>query len=121
MQVFKFFILLLILIASSIIGLLISKKYSNRVQELRELKNALNMLETKIKFTYEPLPEIFKQISQNVSQNISEIFVKANEQIKVTTVKEAWDFAIKNTMLDINDEDKGIIKNLGNLLRKNRC
>ena len=55
MQVFKFILLMLIFGGSSYIGLLISKKYSKRTEELKQIKTALNMLETKIKFTYEPL------------------------------------------------------------------
>ena len=52
MIIIKFIILITIFGASTSIGFLMSKKYKNRVIELREFKNAINILETKIKFTY---------------------------------------------------------------------
>ena len=42
----KTFILLLIFIGSLNAGKIIAKKYSNRVQELRDMKNALYMFFT---------------------------------------------------------------------------
>ena len=53
----KLFILFLIFLSSLKAGKIIAKKYSNRVDELKEMKNALNMFLTKIKFTYESIPE----------------------------------------------------------------
>lgn len=121
MQVFKFILLILVFGGSSYIGLLISKRYSNRAEELKQIKSALNMLETKIKFTYEPLPEIFKQISKTVPENVGNIFDIANSKIESYTVKDAWKKAIDVANLSLNKEDKNILKELGNLLRPNRC
>lgn len=56
-------IFLLIFLVSTAIGIMISKKYSNRVKDLREIKNSLNIFKTKIRYTYNPIPEIFKEIS----------------------------------------------------------
>lgn len=117
MQVFKFFVLIIIWAISSYIGIIISKRYSNRVQELREVKNALNFLETKIKFTYQPLPEIFTQLSQSLSDNIGNIFALANHKMEVFSTKEAWEYGIENSSLNLNDEDKNVLKELGKLLR----
>ena len=61
MYILKYFMLLMIFIASSLIGKFISKKYSYRLEELEKLKNSLNIFKTKIKFTYEPIPEIFNK------------------------------------------------------------
>lgn len=122
MIIIKTIILMLIFGGSTSIGYLISKKYANRVMELKEFKNAINMLEAKIKFTYEPIPEIFKQISKNLDKNISEIFKKASEYIINITTKDAWNKAIEETKetLCLNNEDINIIKKLGNMLRENR-
>ena len=79
MQVIKYIMLFLILISSSLIGRFLSKKYVYRLQELEEMRNALNILKTKIKFTYEPIPEIFNEISENMNKNIGSIFKTANE------------------------------------------
>ena len=78
MQIIKYFILFLILVFSSMIGRFISKRYVYRLQELEEMKNTLNILKSKIKFTYEPIPNIFEEISKNSSRNIGQIFEKAN-------------------------------------------
>lgn len=120
MIIIKFMILLTIFGASTSIGILMSKKYKNRVVELREFKNAINTLETKIKFTYEPIPEIFSQISTMVKNNISDIFKKAREYMEDNTTKEAWDKAIEQLTphLNLNNEDIKILQDLGNLLGK---
>ena len=81
MQIIKYFILFLILVFSSMIGKFISKRYVYRLQELEEMKNTLNILKNKIKFTYEPIPDIFKEISNNSNKNIGQIFKKAEEKM----------------------------------------
>ena len=55
MIIIKYIILLLLLISSSYIGILISKKYQGRVKELKEMKSYLTIFTTKIKLTYEPI------------------------------------------------------------------
>ena len=70
----KTFILLLIFLGSVKAGKIIAKKYSNRVKELRDMKNALNMFENKIKFTYEDIPTVFKDISKKINGNVGNIF-----------------------------------------------
>ena len=74
MEILKYIILFFIFWTSSFIGILVSKRYSNRVKELQEMKSALLMFEAKIKFTYEPIPEIFKEISNKFSEHIEELF-----------------------------------------------
>ena len=64
-------IYILIFTISTHIGILISKQYSNRLIELKELKTALNILKTKMRFTNEPLHIIFKDISNTSKGNIS--------------------------------------------------
>ena len=111
-----------ILIYSSIflvcptIGLLKSQKYIYRVNELREFKNALNMFKTKIKFTYEPLPEIFRQISGAIKPNIGSIFKIASYNMNFFSAGDAWNKAIDTDILNINLEDKNVLKNLSKLL-----
>ena len=75
MYIFKYILLILIFLLSTAIGMVISKMYENRVTELKEFKNNLNIMKTKIKFTYEPLEEIFKQISKdNSTRNRKDIW-----------------------------------------------
>ena len=73
MIVLKGFLLIGIFLISTVLGVGISKKYQTRVKELKELLTALNMFEEKIKFTYEPIPDVFFEISQNTSKSIWKI------------------------------------------------
>lgn len=116
MLMIKYVILTIILGVSILIGILISRKYKDRVIELTEFRNSLNILENKIKFTYEPLQEIFKQISENLENNISSIFENTNKNLKRMNMQEAWNKAIDESKLNLNKEDISIIKNMGKLL-----
>ena len=80
MQIVKYFMLLLVFISSSLIGKYISKKYTYRLKELEEFKNILNVFKSKIRFTYEQIPEIFKEIANNTKENIAEIFERARKK-----------------------------------------
>lgn len=114
----KLFILFLIFLSSLKAGKIIAKKYSNRVDELKEMKNALNVFLTKIKFTYESVPETFSEIGNNINGNIGKIFRTASENMKEKAAGEAWKEVIEKTETSLTDEDKSIIKNLGRMLGK---
>lgn len=114
----KTFILLLIFIGSLNAGKIIAKKYSNRVQELRDMKNALNMFLTKIKFTYEAIPVSFNEIGNNINGNIGKIFRTASENMKEKSAGDAWEEVIDKMQTSLTNEDKDIIKSLGKLLGK---
>lgn len=116
MQILKYILLLIIFSLSTIIGITISKMYENRVKELREFKGILNIIKTKIKFTYEPLAEIFKQISKDNSTNVEKIFAQIATQIQYKQVREAWSECIQEADISIKQEDKDILKKLGKLL-----
>lgn len=112
----KYFILFLILVGSSLIGRFLSKKYVYRLEELEEMQNALNIFKSKIKFTYEPIPEIFDEISKNANKNIGNIFQTAKEKMNQTTANIAWEEAIQETVTNLKEEDKQTLKTLSKLL-----
>lgn len=114
----KVFILLFIFLGSLQAGKIIAKKYSNRVIELKEMKNALNMFLTKIKFTYESVPESFQEIGNNIGGNVGKIFRTASENMKEKSAGEAWEETIEKVETSLTEEDKGIIKKLGRMLGK---
>lgn len=118
MQIIKYLTLILILSLTSYIGILISKKYLNRVKDLKEMKNALNMFSTKIKFTYEPIPQTFKEISQKTKPNISNIFRNAYEKMNTNSAGKAWEEALEESSTNMIKEDIEVLKNLSNLLGK---
>lgn len=118
MLIIKIIIYSFIFLSSSLIGILISKKYENRVNELKEFKNALNIFKTKIRYTYEPIPDIFMEISENINSNISNVFYEAACKMDVLAAGEAWGLALKMEDLNINEEDKNVLFNLSKLLGK---
>ncbi len=118
MLIIKFTSLIMILILSSYVGIIISNKYKNRVLELKEIKKALNIFETKIKYTYEPIPDIFTEISANLNDRVAKIFKNASNKMSTTTAKEAWIEAVSESKNSMTKEDIDVIKGLGKLLGK---
>ena len=116
----KYFMLFLVFIASALIGKYISQKYKFRVDELEEIKNSLNIFKSKIKFTYEPIPEIFKQISENTNKNVSKLFSNAVERMQTDSARVAFEKSVDEYSGNLNIEDKQAIKSLSKLLRNNR-
>ena len=118
-MIIKFLILLLVFASSLSIGFLIAKKYENRVKELKDMKNALNIFETKIKFTYASVPEIFEEIAKQFGEEIvGQIFRSASILMKDKSAGEAWNEGIDTVNSNMTLEDKSTIKNLGKLLGK---
>ena len=107
-----------IICCSTRIGILISKRYKYRLEELDELKNEFKIIENKIKYTYEPLEEIFKQTAEISNCTIKELFNNAAQNIKNIGAENAWKNAIESTALNIKKEDKQVLKEFGTLLGK---
>ena len=118
MLILKAIILLIIFSVSSFVGINLSKKYSSRVKELKEIKSALNMFEEKIKFTYETIPDVFFEISQNTSESISKIFEEASYNMKMMSAGLAWEKAIDESNTKLTKEDKETLKGLAKMLGK---
>ena len=116
MQFIKYCMLFLVFLSATLIGKYISQKYKFRLDELEEMKNALNIFKSKIKFTYEPLTEIFNQISQEKSSKIEEIFENMTYKLEFENVKYSWMDAIQEADISITQEDKDILKELGKVL-----
>lgn len=116
MLIFRLFIIAMIIVTSSIIGILFSKKYANREKEIKELKNALNIFSTKIKFTYEPIPNVFMEISNKINGNIGKLFARAASRMQETSAGEAWKQALLESKNNLNSEDILVVQNLARLL-----
>ena len=116
MIVIKYLILFLILVASTLIGRSLSKKYVYRLKELEEIKNSFNILKTKIKFTYEPIPELFQELENTKCRNVGNIFKLAKEKMENENISTAWENAIEESATNLKKEDKEILKSLGKLL-----
>ena len=119
----KYIFLGLILLGSTSIGFLISKKYLNRVNELNCFLKNVNILQNKMKFTQKPLNEIFEELADlETNKQISNFFEIQNVKIKNKPMAEAWNEAIlesKNS-LNLKQDDINLVATLGNVIRKNR-
>ena len=106
MQILKYFMLFLLLVSASLMGKILSKRYVYRLEELEEIKTDLNILKTKIKFTYEPLPQIFSEFGSENRGNISNIFKNATKKMEKLNAEEAWEEAVEESATNLNIEDK---------------
>lgn len=118
-MIIKYIFMILIFVISILIGNSISMKYKDRVAELKDFKSALNLLKAKIKYTYEPIPEIFLEISKKFENTVGGIFKISRENMKISTAGKAWESAVDDyILLNISKEDKKVLKGLGKLLGK---
>ena len=118
MYIFKWILLLTVFCTSTIIGLLISKKYSNRLKILKEMKNALNIFEVKINFSCETIPEIFGEISHKIKGTVGKIFSDTIKNMETMVAGDAWECAIDGNSETLKIEDVNSLKPLGKLLGK---
>ncbi len=110
MILIKSVILCAIFGGSALIGIMISNKYRYRTTQLREMKKALNFLEAKIEYTYEPLADIFIDISNNIKREIGSIFKVAAIKMKDISAQEAWEYSVDISQTSLNSQDLYIVK-----------
>lgn len=116
MQVVKYIILFMILVLSSALGKILSKKYVYRLEELEEFKNSLNIFKNKIRFTYEPIPDIFDEISETKVKNVGIIFKNAKEKMNIENANVAWEKSVEESNNNLKEDDKNVLKTLSKLL-----
>ncbi len=118
MLVIKYIMLILLFLATTKLGQLLSQKFVYRLEELEDMENALNMFKAKIKFTYSPIPEIFQEITKSIGTNVSNIFIKATEKMKFLSAEDAWINSVEELKnnTNFNEEDIKTIKLLGKML-----
>lgn len=118
---FKILGIILIVFSTSFLGYLKANSYKNRIYELNEFKKGVELFETEIKFLKSPLSEAFLKIGQNLSGNISDLFVEfskrynLNESDNVTAI---WDNIIdKNSAyFSLAKSDVSLLKEFGIML-----
>lgn len=118
-MIFIKYILISFIFAATIqIGNIKSKKFINRVVELEQMSNMLNIFKAKIKFTCLTLQEIYNQIYEDNKNNIGKIFKDTAEYINNNNASEAWNLALDgaNKITSLTKEDIDALKNLGKML-----
>ena len=114
----KFLDMILIIVICAYIGINKAKSFSTRVLKLRDLKSAFNIFKTKLEFTYEPVKEIFCEISELVYSNKKNIFKSYVENMNQDNFNDAWNLAVAENSFSLSKEDIKIISSFGNLLGK---
>lgn len=118
MEILKIILLTIVMSMCSFLGIMKANRFKLRVVDLTEIKKALNLILTKMRYTYEPLPELFKDVSKELKANIANIFITAHTYMNELSAKEAWEKSVTESNNNFTNEDINIIKGLGNLLGK---
>lgn len=106
----KGIIIILIMFICNLIGNIKANSFEKRYLELRKIKNSLGVFRSKLEFTYEPINEIFNEISKVIYDNKTNVF-------KCFIENNDWNMAVDNQK-DFLLEDKEIIKSFGKMLGK---
>lgn len=118
MKILKIILLTFVMGMCTVLGIIKANKYKLRVIDLQEIKKALNLATTKMRYTYEPLPELFKEISKDLNENIANIFIKAHTYMETLNAGQAWEKSVDESSNNFTNEDITIIKGLSKLLGK---
>lgn len=115
--VFKILFLFAVLVLSTMIGMIVARKYLSRVNELQETISALEILESRINYTYDTIPEIFDFIARHLKTNVKNIFEYTSEKLindKNFSAGELFNSTIdeEKILLELNDTDIDILKGL---------
>lgn len=110
MFVVKGILIVLIILTSSLIGNIKAKSFEKRYLELKKIKSGLGIFKSKLEFTYEPVNEIFRDISKLIyedEKNIFKSFIENND----------WNLSV-DSYDSFTNEDKEVVKGLGKMLGK---
>ena len=118
MGILKIVLLTMVLAMCSFLGIIKANRFKLRVIDLCEMKKALNLIITKMRYTYEPLPELFKEVSKELNKNIANIFITAHTYMNELNAKEAWEKSVGEIELTTKLLEDNI-KEAESLQRKN--
>lgn len=114
----KFILILGVFMTSTFIGYTLANRYRTRVAELNDLLLALEIFETKIKYTYDSLTTSFLYIADNLKTKVYRIFYVTAEEVrenKNDSAGECFKRVVdgEKIFLALNKDDIEIVKELG--------
>jgi len=112
----KFIILAVVFGTISAIGVKMASSYKTRANNLKQIKKALKILEAKITYTYDKLPDLFFEISKKIGGDVGDLFFDIGRNMELEFAGEAWEKCIDKSNLALTNEDKDALKSLGKLL-----
>jgi stage III sporulation protein AB len=111
---------ILLIIATTQIGFEIAKRLANRPRQIRQLKNALQVLEAEIVYGQTPIHEVFMRLSSQIPKPLSLFFEQLTEKLQGNQIslygvwKEVLDrFWLKTAM---KKNEKEILEQFGQTL-----
>ncbi len=117
LTILKMMLLFLVFGICTMLGILKAKSYDARVEELKKMKNALEMLKSKIEFTYAPIKDIFAEVTKVVYSNEENIFQNTVNLMEQEGVTQSWNMAVEKE-IKLSKEDRETLKMFGKLLGK---
>lgn len=113
----KIVLLLVIVTLSTFIGVLISKKYLGRVDEIQDLITALEILESRLNYTYDTIPDAFGFVGKHMRSSAKKIFEIASQKLQIEknfSASEVFESTIdeEKAFLSLNENDIEVLKGL---------
>lgn len=72
----------MVIISSTLIGLMLADRYKQRTKDLKEIRNNFQMIETEIFYTATPIIEVMEKISQQAQKPLDSIFREITKELK---------------------------------------
>lgn len=110
-----------VVLASSFIGYVLSRDFSRRPVELRDLQTMLHMFENEISYLSNLLTDAFERINKANNSVVTVFFedtVKCLRKNENLTASEAWEYAVRKNIkrTALNKEDEEILVSFGRML-----
>jgi stage III sporulation protein AB len=118
---FKIIGSIIVITACSILGYVLSKSYSRRPQEIREIQVMLNMFENEIVYMQSFLEDAFIKLGNSSASKSALFFTDAVRLLKSEKgidASKAWEKAVRQNihMTSLNHEDEKILVSFGKML-----
>ncbi|AFS78383.1 stage III sporulation protein AB [Gottschalkia acidurici 9a] len=112
---------LFVIISSTMIGMEYSKKYTERLNNLVYVQNCIQLLETEIVYSCNPLPNALENVYNKGNKKVSFLFEEIRKYLlenKDKTLFESFEYSLSKfkDKLYLEDEDTEIILSLGRVL-----
>lgn len=118
---FKLFVSLILILACGAMGLVKGQTYSQRLRELQQVKDMIQLLETEIQYRQDPLPVIFQRLSGGRNSLDAEIMNLCKQSLEQKQdFQISWKTAINHASQNscLTESDKEILYELGRQLGK---
>jgi len=111
----------LILVSTSATGNLVAKNFLARPKQLRQLRHALQLLETEISYSLSFLPQALEKVAKAIESPINSLFSQTAKLLlnqEGYTAGEAWKMTLTKFLpeLALKSCDEEILLQLGNSL-----